>query len=280
MPLPTSLERLGSSMFKIVVGGRNNPCSPGCVGARNPIPLATSPHVEFTEGGLEFRATGDGIPIAAAGWLCMPENFTEWERVTLLAQIEQGYAVAVDERLPPVGRRPINSSTRPSTTAAKSCSAAGTHRTRTVAADPWQPFRSGLLNSVSAGRPQAPARQVSSAPAHWQTSTASNGCCRPPPGHSCPPVRDFARRGPKNARRPPRNAPGQTAPARVAAGARLDRYLDRTVILTAAELDLAPCCGAGIRHRGCRSLATGRPVRRRRCGSDRLMLRRRSRTMT
>lgn len=204
----------------------------------------SSLHVEFTEGGLEFRATGDGIPIAAAGWLCMPESFTEWERVALLAQIEQeSYAVAVDERLLLGWQEAYQLIDAPEYHGCEvllglpaPIALVPLLQTRGSLSD--QDFELSLGWETAGARPASFERTGALANfdgEQWLLPSAAWALVSA--------VRDFARRGPEERTQAAQErAWAKLRRLALAAGARLDRYLDRTVILTAAELDLALRC--------------------------------------
>ncbi|TCO82353.1 hypothetical protein EV699_105143 [Plasticicumulans lactativorans] len=198
-------------------------------------------HEAFTEGGLEYRAAGDGVPVVAVDWLRTPESFAEWERVTLLAQIEEeGYAVAMDDALllgwgeayqlresaeyrgcDALLGLPELAAVAPMLHASGSVGDPGFELSLGWLAPDARPValeRTGAV-TVLGGVPRLlPA-------AAWRLVVA---------------VRDFARRASEERTQAEQErAWAHIRQLATAAGARLDLYLERTVILTAAELDLA-----------------------------------------
>lgn len=196
-------------------------------------------HVSFTEGGLEYRAVADGKPVAAHEWLHKPESFANWERATLLSQIEEeGYAVAADERLL-LGWQEAYQLI--ATSEYRGCEAVlglpepvtlvprlQTHGSladhnfelslgwETTDARPLNIERTGALATIDGEARWLPF-------AAWALVSA---------------VRDFACRAPDERTQDAQERTwAKLRQLALAAGARLDRYLDRTVILTAAELD-------------------------------------------
>lgn len=197
----------------------------------------------FTEGGIEYQISGAGLPSQAVEWLRDPGLFDDWEQVACLAQIEaEGYAVTQDELLLlgweeafqllatqeyRDGERllglPQSIELRPVLMARGSVSDPNFN----IALD-WRSADGGSLSTVitrTGAVMRLQGQEYLLSESAWRVATA---------------VQDFARRpDEKRTQQAQECAWGHIRQLAVAASAGLDLYLERTIILTVEQLDLA-----------------------------------------
>ncbi len=200
--------------------------------------------VTFAEGGPEYRPVSPRSPALASAWLRTPENFANWDLVTLLGQLEsEGLAVAVDdaailgwEDLYRIidqpddyrgARKLLGIPPASSLTPHLSAKGAVSDHNFTIALE-WLPSKHAIesvpVRRVGAVVHTAAGEALLSA-ASWRLAEA---------------VREFARRtDAERNQKCQERAWGNIRKLARAVGARLVPYLEKTIVVTAATLNLS-----------------------------------------